>query len=147
MSLSLHNLKVNKKAGKKKKRVGRGNASGHGTYSTRGMKGQRSRTGGKGGLKRLGLRNVILSTPKLKGFKSARPQNQAVNLRELNDNFTDGSKINPDSLMKKKLIRESKKPIKILGTGKLTLKNLEISRLKISDSAKAQIEKLEGKIK
>ncbi|MFA6254919.1 MAG: hypothetical protein WC675_02675 [Patescibacteria group bacterium] len=52
--LTLHNLKVNKKARKKSKRVGRGNASGHGTYSTRGLKGQKSRSGGKGGLKRRG---------------------------------------------------------------------------------------------
>ena len=50
--LALHNLKVNKKAKRKVRRVGRGNASGSGTYSGRGLKGQKARSGGKSGLKR-----------------------------------------------------------------------------------------------
>jgi len=147
MSLSLHNLKVNKKASKKKKRVGRGNSSGHGTYSTRGLKGQRSRSGGKGGLKRLGMRNVILATPKKKGFKSARPKAKAVNLSVLNDTFKDGSSVNSKTLFESKIIDSLREPVKILGTGELKLKNLKISGLKISESAKGKIEKLGGEIK
>ncbi|MCK4554160.1 hypothetical protein KAU19_04310, partial [Candidatus Parcubacteria bacterium] len=68
--LRLHNIKPNKKAVKKRKRVGRGNASGHGTYSGRGIKGQRSRSGGKSGLKRLGMKMILRNIPKKRGFKS-----------------------------------------------------------------------------
>ncbi|MCG2701107.1 50S ribosomal protein L15, partial [Candidatus Parcubacteria bacterium] len=46
MSLSLHTIKPAKGATKKRKRIGRGNASGTGTYSGRGLKGQKSRSGG-----------------------------------------------------------------------------------------------------
>ncbi|MCK5459601.1 50S ribosomal protein L15 [Candidatus Parcubacteria bacterium] len=132
MELSLHNLKG---ANKKKKRIGRGNASGHGTYSTRGIKGQRSRSGGKGGLKRLGLRQVLFATPKKKGFKSAKPKNQVVNLSNLNKSFKDGGEINPKTLLKAKLINDIKSPIKILGNGELKLKKLKFSNVKMSESA------------
>ncbi|MBT4277798.1 50S ribosomal protein L15 [Candidatus Falkowbacteria bacterium] len=146
MKLGLHNLQTKKGAIKKKKRVGRGNASGHGTYSTRGLKGQRSRSGGKGGLKRLGLKSLILSTPKKKGFKSARPKNQVVNLSDLNNKFKDGSSINAESLLKAKLIKDAKAPIKVLGTGELKLKKIEINGIKISNTVKEQVEKLGGKV-
>jgi large subunit ribosomal protein L15 len=54
MSLSLHTIKP-KQANKKKKRVGRGDGSGRGTYCGRGLKGQKSRSG-VSGLKKLGLK-------------------------------------------------------------------------------------------
>ncbi|MCK4744993.1 50S ribosomal protein L15 [Candidatus Parcubacteria bacterium] len=133
MELSLHNLKG---TNKKKKRIGRGNSSGHGTYSTRGIKGQRSRSGGKGGLKRLGLRQVLFATPKKKGFKSAKPKNQVVNLSDLNKSFKDGENINPKILLKAKLINNIKSPIKILGDGELKLKKLKFSNVKMSESVK-----------
>jgi large subunit ribosomal protein L15 len=132
MSLGLHNLKSSKGATKKKKRVGRGNASGHGTYSTRGIKGQRSRSGGKGGLKRLGLKQVILATPKRKGFTSNRPNNQAVNLSELNDKFKEGALVNPQSLLKAGLIKDATLPVKILGNGELKVKKLKFEDVKMS---------------
>ncbi|MEA2064789.1 MAG: 50S ribosomal protein L15 [Patescibacteria group bacterium] len=136
MELSLHNLKG---TNKKKKRVGRGNASGHGTYSTRGIKGQRSRSGGKGGLKRLGLRQVLLATPKKKGFKSVKLKNQVVNLSNLNKFFKDGGDVNPTTLLKAKLINSIKSPIKILGDGELRLKKLKFNNVKISESARNKI--------
>jgi large subunit ribosomal protein L15 len=146
MSLSLHTIKPARGSSRKKKRIGRGNASGHGTYSTRGLKGQRSRTGGRNKLKRLGFKKILAQTPKSRGFKSAKAKNQAVNIKDLNLNFADGAKINGLSLLKAGLINTVSKPIKILGQGELTLKNLEFSGLKISDSAKTQIEKMGGKI-
>ncbi len=146
MPLTLHNLKLNKKSRKSKKRVGRGNSSGHGTYSTRGLKGQRSRSGGKKGLKRLGLRPVILATPKKKGFKSLRPQNQVVNIANLNK-LKEGAIVNSETLFKAKLIDDIKAPIKILGNGELKRKNLTINKnIKISRQAKKKIEDLGGKI-
>lgn len=72
MSIKLHNLQSVIKT-KPKKRVGRGNASGKGTYSGRGIKGQRARAGGRGGLKKRSImRQLIKKTPKIGGFKSLK---------------------------------------------------------------------------
>ena len=80
MTLSAHTISGNKSASPRKKRVGRGNASGRGTYATRGLKGQRSRSGGKGGLKLRGFKQSLQKVPKLRGFKSPNPANQTVSL-------------------------------------------------------------------
>jgi large subunit ribosomal protein L15 len=138
MALTLHNIRANKGAKKKRKRVGRGNASGHGTYSTRGQKGQKSRSG-VSGLKKLGMRQKLLQVPKLRGFKSAKPKNQVVNLADINNNFKDGSVITPKDLLAKGLIGTIKLPVKILGNGVLKLKDVKFSEMKVSDSVKKQI--------
>ncbi|MDO8592580.1 MAG: 50S ribosomal protein L15 [bacterium] len=145
MSLSLHTIKPAKGSIHRRKRIGRGNASGHGSYSTRGQKGQRSRAGGRNKLKRLGFKKILAQTPKMRGFKSDKLKNQAVNLASLNKVFTDGAKINAAALFKAGLIGSTAAPIKILGQGELKLKNLELSGVKLSSSAKAQIEKSGGK--
>jgi large subunit ribosomal protein L15 len=152
MSLSLHTIKLSVGAKKKKKRVGRGNASGHGTYSTRGLKGQKSRSG-VSGLKRLGMKQVLLRTPKIKGFKSLRPKDQVINLRQINKFFHDGGEVNLKSLKELGLVADlgsqshfRKAGIKLLGSGKLTVKNLQVSGLKMSDSVKKQLEEMGGKI-
>lgn len=144
--LSLSNLKPAKNSAHREKRVGRGNASGHGSYSTRGIKGQRSRTGGRNKLKRLGFKKILAQTPKNRGFKSAKPKNQIVNLKDINQFFSDGAKIDAMSLLKADLVEFSAEPIKILGEGELKLKNLKFTGVKLSASAKAQVEKLGGKI-
>jgi len=146
MSLSLNTIKPANGAIRRRKRIGRGNASGHGTYSTRGLKSQRSRTGGRNKLKRLGFKKILAQTPKLRGFRSAKPKNQVVNLRDLNQAFADGAKINAASLLKAGLITTVASPVKILGQGELRLKNLEFSGIKLSAGARAQAEKLGGKI-
>lgn len=146
MALSLHNLKPAKGSAKKKKRVGRGNASGHGTYSTRGLKGQRSRTGGKNKLKRLGLKKILLSLPKHRGFKSNKPKSQVLNFSEINKSFKDGAQITAASLFKSGLINSADKPVKILGNGQLKIKNLEFKGIGMSKSAKEQVEKMNGKL-
>ena len=145
MSLALHTIKSAKGAGKKRKRVGRGNASGHGTYSCRGMKGQRSRSG-VSNLKRMGMKKMLLSIPKNRGFKSDKPKNQAVNLSSLNDVFKEGEMVMPASLVKKELIGSSLLPVKILGEGELKVKGLQFEGVKASKSARTQIEKMGGKI-
>jgi len=146
MPLSLNTIKPANGATRRRKRIGRGNASGHGTYSTRGLKGQRSRTGGRNKLKRLGFKKILAQTPKLRGFRSAKPKNQVVNLRDLNQAFADGAKINAVSLLKAGLITTIANPVKILGQGELRLKNLEFSGIKLSAGAKAQVEKFGGKL-
>ncbi|MFH1232699.1 MAG: 50S ribosomal protein L15 [Patescibacteria group bacterium] len=146
MELSLHTLKSVHGVIKKKKRVGRGNASGHGTYSARGQKGQKSRTGGKNNLKRLGFKSTLASLPKNRGFKSIQPKNQVINLSDLNKFFKDGSEINAISLSKCCLINEIKLPIKILANGELKLKDLKFKGIKVSKTVEEQIEKMGGQI-
>jgi large subunit ribosomal protein L15 len=120
--LTLNNIKKAKGASKNKKRVGRGNSSGHGTYSTRGLKGQKARSG-VSGLKRLGMKQQLLQTPKVRGFKSAKPKNQIISLKDINSNYKDGENVTPESLAEKGLISSANLPVKILGkTDKLTVK-------------------------
>ena len=133
--LTLHNLQPNKGATKKRKRIGRGNASGHGTYSGKGQKGQRSRAG-VSNLKRIGMKSTIFSIPKRRGFNSDKPKNQVVNLVDINEKFKDGDKVNPKTLLKKNLISNTKIGIKILGKGKLELKDIKFEDVKMSESVK-----------
>ena len=146
MTLSLSNIKPARNSARLKKRVGRGNASGHGSYSARGIKGQRSRTGGRNKLKRLGFKKILAQTPKMRGFKSDKPKNQVVNVKEINQFFKDGAKIDAASLLKADLIETVAEPVKILGQGELKFKNLEFQGIKLSASARAQVEKMGGKI-
>ena len=145
MVLLLHQIKPAKGSAKKRKRVGRGNSSGHGTYSGRGLKGQKARSG-VSGLKRLGMKQVLLRTPKKKGFKSLKPKDQIVNLSMINKYFKEGEVINPKNLLKKGLIDNIKIGVKILATGELKIKKLRFSGVKMSESAKKQIEKKEGRV-
>ncbi len=135
--LSINTIKQAKGSAKTKKRVGRGNASGHGTYSTRGLKGQKSRSG-VSGLKRLGMRQQLLQTPKSRGFKSLQPKNQVVSVKAINSNFKDGEIVNPENLAVKDLISSSALPVKILGKEKLTVK-VTFEGVKLSESVKMQV--------
>lgn len=145
MILSLHTIKPAKGSTKKRKRIGRGNASGTGTYSGRGLKGQRSRAG-VSNLKRLGMKSMILQIPKKRGFKSFKPKNIPVNIDDLNKFFKDGENINPRTLVKKGLVDTISQPIKILGRGELMVKNLIFENVKISESVVKKINKMDGKI-
>jgi len=118
--LSLNNIKA-KKGQKKIKRVGRGNSSGHGTYSCKGQKGQNARSG-VSGLKRLGMRPHILQTPKVGGFRSLAPKNQIVKVTTINKNFKIGEIVSAKSLFAKGLIGNAQLPVKVLGGGKLEVK-------------------------
>ncbi|NCU44243.1 50S ribosomal protein L15 [Candidatus Falkowbacteria bacterium] len=142
--MTLHTLKPAAGSTKQRKRVGRGNASGHGNYSCKGLKGQKSRSG-VSGLKRMALKKALLQIPKLRGFQSDKPKYQVVNLSILSHNFADGAVISPDSLLKAGLVSQLKN-IKLLANGQLKLKNLQIKGLKLSATAQEQITKLGGKI-
>jgi len=145
MALKLHNLKPAKGSKKKKKRVGRGDSSGHGSYSTRGLKGQRSRSGGKGGLKLKGLKMNIQSTPKLPGFKSLKPKLEIVNLKDLEKNFEKSDIITAGKLVEKDLIKTGKNGVKVLGVGKIN-KALTVKVNKVSKTAQEAIEKAGGTV-
>jgi large subunit ribosomal protein L15 len=136
MALSLSNLKPAKGSKHKAKTIGRGGK--RGSYSGRGMKGQRARSGGKSGLKRLGMRQLMERTHKLRGFKSLTVKPAVVSLGTINKNFKDNETVSPASLADKKLINTGKYGVKILSDGKLGIK---IKLIECSVSAKA-VEKI-----
>ena len=146
MSLSLSNLYPSIGSKKNKKRIGRGNASGTGTYAGRGLKGQRSRSGGKGGLKLRGLKAMMLSTPKLDGFKSHKPKNQVVKLSQLDKEYNTGDIVSVVSLVEKKIIKSAKLPVKILDDAEFS-KKLTIEKCSLSQAARAKVEAAGGEIK
>ena len=145
----LSNLKYAEGSRKKRKRVGRGQGSGHGGTSTRGHKGQHSRSGAKfrawfeGGQMPLQRR-----VPKF-GFKNfARTEYNILNLADIqilvdSGKFSEG-KIDKELLISSKIIRGLDKPLKILGNGELKAK-LEISANSFSKAAVEKIEKGGGK--
>ncbi|MDP2944091.1 MAG: 50S ribosomal protein L15 [bacterium] len=135
--LSLNTITKTKGRAKKNKRVGRGNASGHGTYSTRGQKGQGSRSG-VSGLKRLGMRAQLLQIPKSRGFKSNKPKNQVVSIKAINSAFKDGETVTPVALFAKKLISSVFLPVKVLGKEKLTVQ-VKFENIKMSAGVSVQI--------
>lgn len=140
--ITLENIKKGKGTLKKKRRIGRGNASGSGTYSGRGLKGQKSRTGAsRGKLKRLGMKQSLLKIPKTRGFKSLYSKNQVVDIKTINENFKDNDLVNPETLFAKKLISKKNQTVKILGKSLLTLKGLKFEGVKMSDSVKKILEK------
>ncbi len=135
--LAINNIKPAIGAKKKRKRIGRGNASGQGTYSGRGIKGQKARSG-VSNLKRLGMRHQLLQTPKLRGFKSAQPKCQVLSVKKINQFFKDKEIVNPSTLLAKKLIKKINLPVKILGKEKLTVK-VTFENILMSQSLKDQL--------
>lgn len=122
MKLTINTLKPARGAKRAKKRVGRGNASGHGTYSTRGMKGQRARSGGKSGLRARAIKDLVQSTPKSRGFKSLKIKPVTVTLSVLEKYFNDGDTVDIQTLREKKIIGKNVKFAKVVATGELKKK-------------------------
>jgi large subunit ribosomal protein L15 len=138
--MQLHQLKPETKL-KKKKRVGRGGK--RGTYSGRGMKGQKSRAGHR---IRPAERDLIQRLPKLRGFKfkSLKLKPVVINLNDLEKKIK-GNIINRQTLIQAGLIRKSDKQIKILGDGEVK-RAIRIEGLKVSKKAKRKIEAAGGQV-
>lgn len=145
--MQLHELRPIHKI-KKPKRVGRGGK--RGTYSGRGIKGQRARAG-----RRLkpAIRELIKKYPKLSGYRqkltSTLKFGVGMNLEVLERKFNLGETVSPQILLEKKLIRKIKGKIpkvKILGKGELT-KKLIIEGCQVSKGAEEKIKKAGGIIK
>lgn len=139
-----HNLKIASGARKCRKRYGRGDSSGHGSFSGRGCKGQNARSGGK---RRPGFAGgqtpLVRLMPKFKGFKSPQKLTyQIVNVEALNQ-FEDGAAVTSEELFANKLISKKTLPVKILGGGKLE-KKLTLRIHAVSKSAKEKIEANKG---
>ena len=142
--MKLHELKPQPGARKREKRIGRGPGSGHGKTSTRGHKGQGSRSGGtKGPGFEGGQQPLIRRIPK-RGFKNIfRKEYTIVNLSDL-ARFDASQKITPDLLKGTGIIRKSATELKVLGDGELT-KPLSIAAHKFSETALAKIQAAGGR--
>lgn len=142
----MHTLKPAKGSQRKRKVLGRGNASGKGTTGGRGGKGQTARTGGRNNLKRIGMRHIIQQTPKLPGFRSLNDKSAIVNLAAINREFGQGEVVSPRTLAKKGLIPANAKIVKILAEGKLQKKLIFVECI-VSASAKEKITTNGGEVK
>jgi large subunit ribosomal protein L15 len=128
-----------------RKRVGRGNSSGHGTYSGRGIKGQKSRSGNK---VRPGFEGgqlpLIKRLPEKRGFTNIfRIEYSIVNVDKLN-NLASESELTPEKLLAAGLVKSLKRPIKILGNGEIK-HPVVVKANRFSAAAKAKIEAAGGK--
>ena len=146
MLLQPHTIKPARGSRRAIKRVGRGNASGHGTSSTRGGKGQTARSGGQRGLLLKAFKPLLQSTPKLRGFTSMAVRPTEVLLAHLEKHFTDGETVTVAGLKQKGLIGKSARTAKILNSGKLT-KKLTISGVAVTKGASAAIAAAGGEVK
>ena len=145
--MQLNDLRPAEGATKARKRIGRGNSSGHGTTAGRGTKGQLSRAGGgKGAGFEGGQQPLAMRLPKLPGFKPRnRVEYAPVNVGRLEKLFEDGDTVDTEALVAKGVIKHDYIPVKVLGDGELTRK-LTVSVDKVSASAKAKIEAAGGKV-
>jgi large subunit ribosomal protein L15 len=130
---------------KNRKRVGRGDGSGHGTYSGRGCKGQKSRAGYK---MRPGFEGgqlpLIKRLPEKRGFTNIfRKEYSTVNIGQLSG-FEAGSEVTPEKLVEAGIVKSLKRPIKILAAGEMA-HPLTIKADRFSAAAKAKIEAAGGK--
>ena len=142
---SLLTLTSNKGARKKRKTIGRGNGSGHGTSATRGGKGQTARTGSS---KRPGFEGgqtpLYRKMPKYKGFNNPNHvEYQVVNVKKLNI-FEDNAEVTAASLFEKKLVHSATQPVKILGDGDVN-KKLTVKSIKFLPQPKVKLKKLKEK--
>ena len=145
--MQLHDLTPAPGSTKNRKRIGRGNSSGHGTTAGRGTKGQLSRSGGgKGAGFEGGQQPLAMRLPKLPGFKNRnRVEYAPVNLSRLDALFADGETVDGVSLVEKGVIKHEYQLVKVLGDGELT-KKLIVKVDKVSASAQAKIEAAGGKV-
>lgn len=128
-----------------RKRVGRGNGSGHGTYSGRGIKGQKARSGG--GV-RLGFEGgqlpLIRRMARKRGFTNPfRVEYSTVSLGRL-ARFGVGTEVTPELLHQTRLVRSLRRPVKILADGELRTA-LVVHAHAFSDKARQAIESAGGR--
>ncbi len=131
----------------KRKLVGRGDGSGHGTYSGRGCKGQKARSGGgvRPGFEG-GQLPLIKRLPRKRGFTNVfKTKYNIVNVGKLAI-FSSGTEVTPEELLRAGLINTPDHPTKILGAGDIQ-HPLLVRADKFSSSAEKKILAAGGKVK
>ncbi len=142
--MQIHQLKLLNKQ-KIHRRRGRGGK--RGTFSGRGVKGQKSRAGRK---LRPAWRDLIKQIPKRRGyrFKPVAQKPAVLNLSVLNNLFKEGEIVSPSSLIAKVIIGKMKgnmTEVKILGSGEIA-KKLSFVDVIMSKSAVEKVKKAGGTI-
>lgn len=143
--MKLHELKPNPGSTRKRKRLGRGTATGQGKTAGRGMNGQGSRSGGgtRPGFEG-GNMPLYRRLPK-RGFTNIfGTQYAELNVEALN-RFEDGAEITPELLKSEGILKKQLDGVKILGNGELA-KKLTVKAHKFSKSAVEKIEAAGGKV-
>lgn len=143
--MNQHELRPPKGARRPRKRVGRGNASGQGTYSGKGLKGQKARSGGG---PRLGFEGgqlpLIRRMARKRGFTNIfRIEYETVNVSRL-ARFPAGAEVTPESLLEARVIKSRRRPLKVLGEGDIKVP-ITVRAHKFSETARRKIEAAGGK--
>ena len=146
--MRLHDLKPNEGSKKLRKRIGRGHGSGSGKTAGRGVKGQNSRQGGGVRLYHQGGNLPFFrKLPFMRG-EGFSPLNRVryaeVNLDALHG-FAAGAEVTPETLAEAGVLKDKKKPIKIMGRGDINVA-LKIKVHKVTDGARQKIEKAGGSV-
>ncbi len=146
--MKLHDLKPAPGSTKRRKRVGRGMASGKGKTSGRGMKGQGARSGGgKGPFFEGGQLPLVRRLPFRRGFTNIwRVEYKPINVEKLQERFADSSQeITPEVMVEAGLIKRSDKAVAVLGHGEISTA-LTVKAHRFSKSAKEKIEAAGGTV-
>lgn len=141
-----HELRAPRGATKARKRIGRGNSSGQGTFAGKGIKGAQARSGYKtrpyfeGGQTAL-----VRRLPTRRGFRNPfRVEYTPINLRDLS-RLPSGSDVTPESLQEHGIVKTTRKPIKILANGEVSTA-LTVRAHRVSSAARAKIEAAGGTV-
>lgn len=146
--MKLHDLQPAPGSVKRKKRIGRGMASGHGKTSGRGIKGQKARSGGgKGPYFEGGQLPLVRRLPFRRGFTNIhRIEFSPVNVERLQEKFGEGSlEVTPETLVEAGIIKPSNKAVAILGRGEISAA-LTVKAHRFSKSAQEKIEAAGGTV-
>ena len=142
--MRLDQVRAPKGARRPRKRIGRGNGS-HGTYSGRGMKGQKSRSGG--GVRPSfegGQQPLVKRLPTQRGFVNIfRVEYATVNVDELASRFSNEADVTPQTMREVRLVRGRNVPVKVLGRGEIDCA-LTVSAHRFSSEARRKIEAAGG---
>ena len=143
--MEINNLKPSSGSLKSKKRVGRGDSSGHGNTAGRGTKGQRSRSGSKIGAYFEGGQMPLSRRVPKRGFRSVfRKRYAIINVEQLN-RFNDGETITSERLIEDGMIKKIMNGLKILSKGEIN-KKINVKAHKFSKEAINKIESAGGKV-
>ncbi|OGF53009.1 MAG: 50S ribosomal protein L15 [Candidatus Fraserbacteria bacterium RBG_16_55_9] len=141
--LKLEELRPTPGSQKRRKRVGRGNGSGHGTTACRGGKGQTARSGHQMPPGFEGGQTPLWKRVPKRGFRNPQRREYAyVNLGVLTEKYEDGAEVTPEDLLERRIIQDLKGGVKVLAHGELTKKKLIIKAHRFSKKALEKIEQL-----
>jgi len=140
---NLSDLRPSEGSHRRRKRIGRGQGSGHGGTSTKGHKGLKARTGGRVHPRREGGQTPLIRRIPKRGFTSMdRVEYQVINVRDLERIEGD---VSPETLKAAGLIGSVNRLVKVLGTGEVG-RAAKVSAHAFSASAKAKIEAAGGSV-